>query len=467
MPDLIYFGDAVKALDDKGKVGGYLVRFSDSDSPRRDLSGEYFTSKSYLGARDGDGVDVLFHHGQPLPVDTSKLTKTARKEIEGFQNYIFAPVKTKRDAIGVWAETVLDLANAYEEAVFGFVKQGKLGWSSGALGHQVMKSAGGEITRWIIGEASLTPTPAEPLNRALELDSLKSIKLTSIDQGDDEPPAKVADRTTKTSLGSYLNQLIDDRVDEGRTRERIVGQMAKAAGIDVKAVEAVLANQERPADAHLKAFARVLGVEFGILQSVAKKNYRQTIKGMFAEAVEAQTPSRWELESTYSSVVRKLASAASAASVAGIDFDLEAMLTEATDEYTTLLLQHALAQINDWLDAGADEDFYFKAILDAEAKVNSFDATDLDTHTQLTVHVLRGLKSRYRGNHEARLKRGAVLSEKNRQRIASLIEQGEAVFADLKALLEETQPMASDVEKRAALTKHLMLKHQHRELGVF
>lgn len=173
---LFYFGDTLKALDDGGKVGGYLVRFDTVD-----LTGERFTAKTYLGARDGDGVDTLFHHGQPLPIKLTGLPAAIKEEIERFQRHIFAPVKTKRDAIGIFAEAVLKLSDAFEEAVFGLVKAGKLGWSSGALGHQVIKSADGEILRWIIGEASLTPTPAEPLNRAVTLKAIEALKFVPLD----------------------------------------------------------------------------------------------------------------------------------------------------------------------------------------------------------------------------------------------------------------------------------------------
>jgi hypothetical protein len=52
-------------------------------------------------------------------------------------------------------------------------KSGKLGYSSGATGHMVerkkMSDGRYEITRWPIGEASLTPTPAEPMNMVKSL----------------------------------------------------------------------------------------------------------------------------------------------------------------------------------------------------------------------------------------------------------------------------------------------------------
>jgi hypothetical protein len=184
MTSQIYFGDALKAIDDNGRIGGYLVRFG-----TKDLSGEYFTSRTYLGARDGDGVDTLFHHGQPLPVK-SGVSAALQKELAALRNYVFAPVKTRRDAIGIWAETVLNMADEYEKAVFGLVKANKLGWSSGAIGHLVTKSSDGQIVRWLIGEASITPCPCEPLNRAVAIDAIGTVKFIPLSTGSDESLAR-------------------------------------------------------------------------------------------------------------------------------------------------------------------------------------------------------------------------------------------------------------------------------------
>lgn len=461
---LIYFGDAVKALDDRGKVGGYLVRFSD-DGQQKDLSGEYFTSKTYLGAHDGDGVDTIFHHGQPIPVK-SKLTKSALAEIDALREHVFAPVKAKRDSVGIWAETVLNLADEYEKAVFGLVKANKLGWSSGAVGHLVKKADDGQITRWPIGEASLTPTPCEPLNRALTIKSLEAVKLVALtDDEDDAQP--IPDKPA--GLAAKLNQHIDDLVDDGRTRESIVAKMAREAGIEIKSVESILANEARPTDANLKAFGRVLEVSYDVLKATTRRDHLQTIKGMFEEAIAEQTPSRWELESIYSKIIKKLANAASAAQMAGVSFDLEAKVKEATDEYTALLYAHAVSQIKDWMDEGGDDDFYLKAIVDPSKDILSGIPIDLSDHSELLVNGLKSVIARFRGNHEKRVaqKAGRVLSEKNRNRLAGFIKQILAVANDAQALLDESQPMATDAEKRAAMTKHLAAKFRRREsLGV-
>lgn len=147
---LTFTGDTLKSLGD-GRVGGYLVRFTDANT--KDLSGEYFTDKTYYGARDGDGIDCLFHHSQPIAgIDAS------------YTDHIFAPIKTRRDAVGIFGETVLNMADEYERKVAELVDAGKLGWSSGAASHTCRKSADGEILRWILAEGSLTPSPCDSAN---------------------------------------------------------------------------------------------------------------------------------------------------------------------------------------------------------------------------------------------------------------------------------------------------------------
>ncbi len=457
---MIYFGDALKAMDDSGKVGGYLVRFSDGS--KKDLSGEYFTAETYLGAHDGDGVDTMFHHGQPLPIK-AKLTKEAMAELDGLRDHVFAPVKTKRDTIGIFAETVLDMSDAYEKAVFGLVKAGKLGWSSGAVGHLVKKANDGRILRWPVGEASITPTPCEPLNRAITVKSLDAIKFVSVIE--DSEPQLIPDKPT--GLAAKLSQHIDDLVDDGRTRAAIIGKMAREASIEASAVESMLSNEAQPTDANLKAFARVLNVSFDALKASVRHDHLQTIKGMFEEALASEPPDRWKLESVYCNVVKKLAYAASAAQMAGVEFDLEGKLSEATTEYSARLQDYALGEINDWVSEGGQEDFYLKAILDAQASVKALANADLDTHSQFTVSVLRGISSRFRGNHEGRVKAGRVLSEKNRQRISDLMGQMDAVKAEFQKLLDESMPMASETQKRAVIVKNLLRRQQQRQsMGV-
>jgi hypothetical protein len=181
---LFYFGDTLKALDDKGRVGGYSVRFTDSE--HRDLYGDYFTKDTYLGAHEGDGVDVLFHHGMPL-YTSRRMTEEQKKSLEAFRNHIFSnTTKSKKDEVGLFTEVVLDMADEYEKAVYGLVKAGKLGWSSGSTWHMVRRTDDGEIKRWPIIEISLTPQPAEKLNKAVTLKAIESLKFIPLDDEADD-----------------------------------------------------------------------------------------------------------------------------------------------------------------------------------------------------------------------------------------------------------------------------------------
>ena len=145
---LIYFGGAVKALGN-GKVGGHLVRFTDENE--LDLEREFFDATTDYGKAATSAV--YYNHGLD-PVLGKRVIGDGAIEIQD---------------VGVWIEAQLEMRDEYERAVYGLAEQGKLGWSSGTAPHLVEKS-GKHITRWPLGlDASLTPTPADPGNRALPL----------------------------------------------------------------------------------------------------------------------------------------------------------------------------------------------------------------------------------------------------------------------------------------------------------
>lgn len=152
---LSYQGGELKALGN-GKIGGYLVRFGG-----KDLMDEWFTKNTYFGPSDGNNADCCFHHMIPI-----------KEGLEYLAEHLFQPIKTTKDDIGIFAETVMNMADEYEAAIYGLVEKSKLGWSSGAPGHMVRRLKSGEITRWPIAEGSTTPQPAEPRNRAFPVKSL-------------------------------------------------------------------------------------------------------------------------------------------------------------------------------------------------------------------------------------------------------------------------------------------------------
>lgn len=151
---LAYFGDTVKALGN-GKVGGYLVRHSGAQDP--DLTTDYFDAKTDI--QSPENLPVLYQHGFDAHIGKR----------------VLGSAKTGRDDVGLWIEAQLNMRDEYEKAVYALAEKGKLGWSSGALSHLVEREPQGKATRiktWFIGEASLTPTPAEYRNAVVTIKSL-------------------------------------------------------------------------------------------------------------------------------------------------------------------------------------------------------------------------------------------------------------------------------------------------------
>src|SRR3990167_2760984 len=104
---LIAFGAEVKALGD-GRIGGYLIRYGSENEPDLSKTRDWFHAKTYFGARNGDGVDVTIHHGFPLKDTNDPEEKDVFEEI---WNHLLAPIKQKRDRLGLFGETVINMAD--------------------------------------------------------------------------------------------------------------------------------------------------------------------------------------------------------------------------------------------------------------------------------------------------------------------------------------------------------------------
>jgi hypothetical protein len=446
---LISFGGEIKSLGN-GRFGGYLVRFT--DAARKDLAGDYFTRETDFGIKSGALTPVYFNHRLPLPTRDGKEIVIKAKIGEGTLTV---------DEEGVLIDAIVYNREKYEKAIVAAGNQKRLGWSSGSASHLIDREEDGYIKSWPLGlDASLTPIPCEPQNCAIPAKSYSALKFQPL-EGMPE-----AEGAPKTALAAKLTQHVEDLVDDGRTREDIVGSMASGAGLKGESVEAMLEGVERPTDANLKAFCRALKLDYDALKAIAHRDYLQTVKGMFETALSESTPSRWELESVYNKIVSKLVAAASASSLAGITFDLRGKLKEATDEYSARLESLAYAQAVEHIESGSDEHFYLKAIMDLGSDLPVSDGLDLDDHSQVVVSASKGLYARFRANHEARVKSGRVLSDKNRTRLSAFRERLQELDRDIASLLEESTPMASDSEKRAAETTFLRLRWRQRESGV-
>ena len=137
---------AVKSLG-KNRVGSYLVLWG--DEARKDLSGEFFTpqTKGLLQIFKAVGrVPTFYQHGKDAKTD---LTVVGAYDV------------MEPDDVGLWAESQLDLAGKYREAIMALVSKKALGQSSQTLASARKVAPNGEIQQWVIAEGSLTPTPCE------------------------------------------------------------------------------------------------------------------------------------------------------------------------------------------------------------------------------------------------------------------------------------------------------------------
>lgn len=165
---LLLFGGAVKALDDSGKVGGYLVLFGSAEKTDASAYRDYFTPETDFGLDLTTKARVLYQHGMDAKIGNRALD--------------IGEMKT--DEAGVWIDSQLKMRDDYERAIFAMAKAGKLGWSSGTAKHLIRRepqpNGSHRIVSWPLGlDASLTPNPAEPRTQAVALKSLFSDGLDS------------------------------------------------------------------------------------------------------------------------------------------------------------------------------------------------------------------------------------------------------------------------------------------------
>jgi hypothetical protein len=239
---------SIEVKEGKATVGAYAIRFSGPD--QKDLAGEYFTAKTYLGSHNGDGADVLFNHGF---APTKAFDKICER--------IFAAAKTTIDEVGVFVEHVLELSDEYEAAIAKLVASGKLKWSSGTASHLAKKAENGEITRWPIAEFSYTPTPAEP--RLPAISPLKSA---------------VIDEKSAVEIGEIINPSKPPEDEKPKPKDPPVDNTSKAESLDQKIMDPEI--QEK-IDAEVKARVEKIQKDQEMIQAEVDARDRE-IREMYA-----------------------------------------------------------------------------------------------------------------------------------------------------------------------------------------
>ena len=153
----VTIGSELKALGD-GKIGGHLILFS--DETEKDLDGQFFTKDTYYGHNQGNGAETIFNHRFPMPIKGLD-PKTAQEMKAMSKKFLSHPLETTIDAIGIFAKTVMDMADEYEKMIYDLVSKGKIKWSAASAAHLIDVAPNGHIKSFVITEGSLTPAPKE------------------------------------------------------------------------------------------------------------------------------------------------------------------------------------------------------------------------------------------------------------------------------------------------------------------
>ena len=173
------------------QISEYVVRGRGVVFGGKDLTGDRFTAQTDFGdTRSFVGMPVYYDHG-----------------LSNLQSQIGTVKMWQPDDEGIDVEIEIDKRHKYAQQVMALVKRGVLGLSTGALSHLVVRD-GGELKRWIVGEISLTPTPAEP--RTMAISDTKAVPQA----GNSDPASNSSNihKFTTKELPTMSDQLIKDAV---------------------------------------------------------------------------------------------------------------------------------------------------------------------------------------------------------------------------------------------------------------
>ena len=199
--------NAVKAIGDFSLQGKGIVYGG------RDLVGDTFTKDTDLGdTRSFVGMPVYYDHA-----------------MSGIKSQIGTVKAWMPDDEGIDVEIELDRRHKYAEEVMALVRKGALGLSTGALSHLVVRD-GGELKRWVVGEISLTPTPAEP-RTATEVKSEEAKPVS--DATDNAKPDDIHQQHTEDTEMSDIKDAVKQAITE------LAGEPVQGGVIAAPAAKAV------------------------------------------------------------------------------------------------------------------------------------------------------------------------------------------------------------------------------------
>lgn len=226
----------VKSITDTHVViGGYGVVFGGED-----LVGDTFLPTTDFGLeREAKGMPVFYDH---------ELHPTLRGQI-GFVKAITP------DETGLFFELELDRSKAYVDEVLKLVEAGKVGLSTGALSHLVQTDTK-SITRWVVGEVSLTVTPAEPRTIGLQR-TVKKEKEKTMPEETQAVTTETAENTVESTVKAILDpqfaNIRDAQAEQSRRIKEIWDAINNAPATSAGSAVKTMTDAEQ-SEAHIKAW---------------------------------------------------------------------------------------------------------------------------------------------------------------------------------------------------------------------
>jgi len=136
------------------KIKGYAVLFDSVD-----LYEEYFHKDTYFGELSETKTIFMYNHGFDKTLDKVPIGLATKFIKDDIGIRFEGELKVLNPKL--WKDLQIEDNDAYLDAISDLIVKNKVGISSGAVAHTVIKSVK-EIKQWILGEISITPTPAEP-----------------------------------------------------------------------------------------------------------------------------------------------------------------------------------------------------------------------------------------------------------------------------------------------------------------
>lgn len=224
------YGGEIKSLDG-GKIGGYLVLFSDPDHPDASAQRDYFDAQTDFGFKRGERKSTPIWFNHRLPLKTADGREIVIKDRIGDGELTI-------DDNGVFIEAVLYNRKRYEAVLSA------MGWSSGTAAHLVertpVKSAN-HVDSWPLGlDGSITPTPAEPRTQVIPLKSL-SDNVSLLPPIPPEPETEADAERAETDKGDGGEQSIKSTLEVTTmdiTEEKLQEMIDRAAEKAIKSLPA-------------------------------------------------------------------------------------------------------------------------------------------------------------------------------------------------------------------------------------